>query len=154
MAKTKDILLDLNTLALGQQVLEYTLDDAFFAGLDQDEILGGACKAIVEVNARETSVSLKIGITGVARVTCDRCLDPMEINLEPIEDQEVLKLAAEDGEDDNAIYVAESHPVYDLGWLLYELIAVRLPVVHCHAEGECNPEMAAILGQMSVEVEE
>ena len=147
-------MLDLSTLALGQQVLEYTLDDAFFAGLDQDEILGGKCKAIVDVNARETSVSLRIDITGVAKVTCDRCLDPMEVELEPIEDEEVLKLAAEDGEDDNAIYVAESHPIFDLGWLLYELIAVRLPVVHSHKEGECNPAMAAILGQLSVESEE
>ena len=154
MAQTKDILLDLGTLALGQHVLEYTLDDAFFAGLDQDEILGGECKATVEVNARETGASLHISITGVARVTCDRCLDPMDVELEPIEDRELLKLAEEDGEDDHAIYVAESHPVFDLGWLLYELIAVRLPVVHSHAEGQCNAEMAAILGQLRVEKEE
>ena len=154
MAETKNIQLDLGTLALGQHVLDYVLDDAFFAGLDQDEILGGKCEAHVEATVRESGASLKIGITGVVSVTCDRCLDPMNVELEPIEDQELLKLAAEDGEDDNAIYVTESHPVFDLGWLLYELIAVRLPVVHSHKEGECNPEMAAILGELKVESEE
>jgi len=147
-------MLDLGTLALGQHVLEYTLDDAFFAALDQDEILGGDCKAVINVNAHETSASLHIAISGTAKVTCDRCLDPMDILLEPIEEQVLLKLAPEAGEDDNAIYVAENEPVFDLGWLLYELIAVSLPVVHSHEEGLCNPEMQAILDGIKVEKNE
>ena len=136
---------------MGQQVREFALDDAFFAGLEQDEILGGQCQVKVAINAREQSASLRISIAGTVKVTCDRCLDPMEIVLEPIEDEVLLKLAPEDGEDDEAIYVAESKPVYNLGWLLYEMIAVSLPVVHSHEDGKCNPEMAAILNELKVE---
>ena len=99
---------------------------------------------------REASTTLRLHITGTVKVTCDRCLDPMEVQLNPIEDQVVLKLAPEAGEDDNAIYVAEAQPVFDLGWLMYELIAVSLPVVHSHAEGECNPQMEAILNELKV----
>ena len=150
MAKTNDIKLNLSTEPLGQHVRELALDDAFFAGLDQDEILGGQCTATVDITTRETGASLRISVSGTVKVICDRCLDPMDVELEPFEDQVLLKLAPEAGEDDNAIYVAEANPVFDLGWLLYELIAVRLPVVHSHAEGECNPEMEAILNEMSV----
>ena len=150
MAKKADIKLNLSTEPLGQHVREYALDDAFFASLDQDEILGGACKATVDMTVRETGASLHVSVSGTVKVICDRCLDPMDVALEPFEDEVLLKLAPEAGEDDNAIYVAESDPVFDLGWLLYELIAVRLPVVHSHAEGECNPEMEAILNEMSV----
>ena len=151
MKKPNEIVLDLGTLTMGQHVLEFTLDNAFFAGLDQDEILGGQCKATVEINAREQSTSLRIGITGTVQVTCDRCLDPMDVDLEPVEDSVLLKLAPEAGEDDEAIYVAENKPEFDLGWLLYELIAVRLPVVHSHADGMCNPEMAALLEKLEVD---
>jgi len=150
MGKTNNILLNLNTTPLGQHVQEYALDDGFFASLEQDEILGGQCKASVEMNVREASTTLRLHITGTVKVTCDRCLDPMEVQLNPIEDQVVLKLAPEAGEDDNAIYVAEAQPVFDLGWLMYELIAVSLPVVHSHAEGECNPQMEAILNELKV----
>ena len=150
MGKTNNILLNLNTTPLGQHVQEYELDDAFFFFFLQDEILGGQCKASVEMNVREASTTLRLHITGTVKVTCDRCLDPMEVQLNPIEDQVVLKLAPEAGEDDNAIYVAEAQPVFDLGWLMYELIAVSLPVVHSHAEGECNPQMEAILNELKV----
>ena len=151
MGKTNDILLNLSTTPLGQHVQEYALDNAFFSGLEQDEILGGQCKANVELTVREASTTVHLHITGTVKVTCDRCLDPMEIVLEPIEDEVLLKLAPEDGEDDEAIYVAESKPVYNLGWLLYEMIAVSLPVVHSHEDGKCNPEMAAILNELKVE---
>ena len=141
----------MSTLPLGEHVLDYALDDAFFAGLEQDEILGGRCRATVQVTMRELNATLRISIQGIVQVSCDRCLDPMEVLLQPIEETVLLKLAAQDGEDDNAIYVAESHPIFDLAWLLYELIAVSLPVVHSHPDGECNPQMAKILSDLSVE---
>ena len=129
---------------------EYALDDAFFSGLEQDEILGGQCKANVELTVREASTTVHLHITGTVKVTCDRCLDPMDVMLDPIDEQVLLKLAPEAGEDDNAIYVAENQPVFNLGWLMYELIAVSLPVVHSHEEGQCNPQMEAILNELKV----
>jgi len=145
MTKQNAIHIDLGTLALGQHLFEYQLDNAFFEALEQDEILGGDCSAKVDALVRETGCVLRLGLSGVVQVTCDRCLDPMSVKLEPIEETCVLKLADEDGEDDNAIYVNREKPVYDLGWLLYELIAVHLPVIHSHEPGECNPEMEKLL---------
>ena len=137
--------IDLGTLSVGRHIFEYQLDDVFFKGLDQGEILGGCCAAKVEMLARETSFSLHFTITGSVVVTCDRCLDPVEIHLEPINDSCLIKLAEEDGEDDEAVYVNEQHPIFNLGWMMYEMIAVSLPVVHTHEAGKCNPEMERIL---------
>ena len=151
MNKTTDILLDLSRLTPGVQTLSFHLDNAFFQGLDQDDILGGNAQAEVQVTARADSANLEIKISGSVQVTCDRCLDPMDLELEPIVENQLLKLADEDGEDDNAIYVSEDHPQFNLGWLLYEIIDVNLPVVHSHPEGQCNPEMQAILRELKVE---
>ena len=145
MTKQNGIYMDLGLLAIGQRSFEYQLDNAFFEALEQDEILGGNCLAKVDALVRETGCTLHIAVSGTVSVTCDRCLDAMEIQLEPVEENCLLKLADEDGEDDNAIYVNREKPVFDLGWLLYELIAVHLPVIHSHKPGECNSEMEKLL---------
>ena len=154
MKKNDEIQLDFSTLTPGQHAFSFQLDDDFFHRLEQSEILNGLCTANVEVNARATDCSMHVAITGKVQVTCDRCLAPMDVTLSDVDDNFVIKLAAEAGEDDQAIYVAEDHPVFNLGWLLYETIAVRLPVVHSHPEGECDPKMAEILRSMTVEDKE
>lgn len=145
MASANPILLHLDQFTLGTHTLEYKLDDQFFAELEQDEVLGGTCTVAATLLADETTFKLKFQVEGEVQVTCDRCLDPMTIVVDPFEESFLLKLAHEDGEDDEAIYVNQEHPDFDLGWLIYETIAVRLPVVHSHLEGECNAEMASLL---------
>lgn len=145
MTDNNHIVLALDKYALGTYSEDYILDDTYFAALEQDEILGGQCTAHVEMVVREESFALHLEVNGTVQVTCDRCLDPMDCDVEPFEEDFLLKLAQEDGEDDDAIYVNREHPDFHLGWLLYEVIAVRLPVVHSHQSGECNAQMEALL---------
>lgn len=145
MTEQNSIFINLDELTLGQHQFDYQLDNAFFEGLEQDEVIGGNCHAQVSIVAREASFSLGLHIEGQVAVTCDRCLDPMQIELDEIEDNFLVKLAREDGEDDEAIYVNQEQPMLNIGWLLYEEIAVSLPVVHSHQPGECNPEMESLL---------
>ena len=137
--------MDLTTLPIGRETFDYKLDNAFFEGLEQDEILGGDCHATVELNAGETSFAFHVTIEGQVQVVCDRCLDAMDLTLEPIEEDALFKLADEDGEDEHAVYVNRNDAVLDLGWLLYEMINVHLPIVHSHEPGQCNPEMEKLL---------
>lgn len=136
--------IDFLTLSLGRHGFEYKLDDAFFEALDQNEVLGGNVDAKVGIVVNEQSFQLHLELKGSVNVTCDRCLDPVS---EPIETEDdiLVKLAAEDGEDETCIYLQETHPVLDLGWLLYEEISVSLPIVSRHQPGECNPQMEELL---------
>ena len=154
MATKQPVHINLSMLTIGLHTLDLELDNQFFESLDQDDILGGKCSAKVTINARESSFALHIEAEGVVQVTCDRCLDPMDVKVEPFEEDFLLKLADEDGEDDNAIYVDRNRTEFDLGWLLYEVIDVRLPIVHSHEPGQCNPEMEQILQEHLAEKEE
>jgi uncharacterized metal-binding protein YceD (DUF177 family) len=69
-------------------------------------------------------------IVGQVQVTCDRCLDSMDVDVDIYEEEMEL-------EDDPK--------QLDLAWLAYELIIVNLPLVHSHQDGGCNPEMDALL---------
>ena len=137
--------IDLTALPIGQQSLEYKLDSAFFQSLEQDDILGGECSVKVLLNAGEISFKFHVEIQGRVQVVCDRCLDAMDLTLEPIAEDVLFKLADEDGEDENAIYINRNNPFLDLGWQLYEMIDVHLPIVHSHEPGQCNPEMEKLL---------
>lgn len=144
MATDQPLNIDLGALSAGRHEFEYKLDNAFFEHLDQDVILGGDVDAKVIVVAHEDTFQLHLEVEGEVSVTCDRCLDPVS---EPVEaeDDLLIKLAAHDDEDDDCVYIDMTHPVFDLGWLLYEEISVSLPIVCRHQPGECNPQMEELL---------
>lgn len=124
-------IVQLDALNLGEHLIDFQLDDAYFQAIEKSEILGGRVEVKARLDLREEDFDLQIAVDGVAQVTCDRCLDPMDI---PVH--------AEENEwewDEDTVHSL------DLAWLAYELIAVSLPVVHSHQQGGCNPKMAALL---------
>lgn len=144
MATNEPLNMDLGALSAGRHEFEYKLDDAFFAALDQNVVLGGEVNAKVSIAAHEDTFKLHLALEGEVSVTCDRCLDPVKEEVEA-EDDLLIKLAAHDDEDDDCVYIDMTHPIFDLGWLLYEEISVSLPIVCRHQPGECNPQMEELL---------
>ena len=45
--------------------------------------------------------------------------------------------------------VAEDEGILDVTWLLYEFIALAIPIRHVHAPGKCNPAMIRALEEHS-----
>ncbi len=137
-------IIDLNALQLGDYQYQYMLDDAFFAAIDEKEILGGSLQSEVSLVVREQGCNLGLSAKGEVRVTCDRCLDEMTEAVD-VNESLLVKVAtpSEDAADDDTLYVADGK--LDLAWLLYEMIEINLPIVHSHQEGECNPLMEELL---------
>ena len=124
-------IVQLDALSLGEHLIDFQLDDTYLQAIEKSEILGGRVEVKARLDLREEDFDLQISVDGVVQVTCDRCLDPMDI---PVH--------AEENEwewDEQNVHTT------DLAWLAYELIAVSLPVVHSHQPGGCNPKMAALL---------
>ncbi len=144
MQKNDTYIIDLNALQFGDYQYQYLLDDAFFAALDEKEILGGNLQSEVRLTLREQGCNLQLSADGEVRVTCDRCLDEMTEYVS-VNENLLVKVAtpSEDSADDDTLYVANGK--LDLAWLLYEMIEINLPLVHSHQEGECNPQMEELL---------
>ncbi|MCQ2342214.1 MAG: DUF177 domain-containing protein [Paludibacteraceae bacterium] len=126
-----DNIIDLNKLELGTHVYDFQLDSAYLSGIEKSELLGGNVTVKAELDLRPASMLLHVWVDGTVQVTCDRCLDSMDIAMSADDDMEI--------ESD-----AQS---IDLNWLAYELIVVNLPIVHFHNPGDCNPQMDALLQQ-------
>ena len=125
----KPHIIELSKLEIGNYSFEYELDSAYFQSVEKSEVLSGHVQAKAELTLRAPDFDLRIKVGGVVQVTCDRCLDPMDV--------------AVDAEDD--MEMDEGTEMLDLEWLAYELVIVNLPLVHSHQPGGCNPQMDALL---------
>ena len=126
----KSHIVALDSMELGAHVFDFQLDNAYFSEIENSELLGGEVKVEAHLNLREYDFDLDIAVKGLVQVTCDRCLDEMDV---------VINAEENEWEWD------EEPKLIDLSWLAYELIIVNLPLVHSHQDGGCNPEMDALL---------
>ena len=140
MSKEKEYTIALDSLDLGEHVYDFQLDNEYFNAIENSELLGGEAKVEAVLNLREYDFDLRIAVKGLVQVTCDRCLDEMDVAID-----------AEESE-----WEWDEQPKQlDLGWLAYELIIVNLPLVHSHQDGGCNPLMDALLqDHLCAEVED
>ena len=127
--KTAHIVL-LDKLELGEHLFDFQFDNSYFSTIENSELLGGTVDVKVRLILHEEDFAVDMDIVGQVQVTCDRCLDSMDVDVDIYEEEMEL-------EDDPK--------QLDLAWLAYELIIVNLPLVHSHQDGGCNPEMDALL---------
>ena len=130
MSKQDHYIIDLSRLSVGTHSFDIQLDDDFFASLEKSEILSGNVAATATLNLREEDYQLNIAVQGTVFVVCDRCLDPMpiEINASDI-------VECEESVDESL----------DLSWIAYEIVSINIPLVHSHQAGGCNKQMDLLL---------
>ena len=136
----KSHIIALDSLGLGVHVFDFQLNNAYFGEIENSELLGGVVEVKACLNLRQYDFDLDIAVKGLVQVTCDRCLDEMDVVIDA---------------EENEWEWDEAPKHIDLSWLAYELIIVNLPLVHSHQDGGCNPEMDALLqDHLCTEVED
>ena len=144
-------LLDIDLKGLTTDALEFSqlLDGEYFRSLDGAEITHGKVDTHVSLTkAAGGDFALKVSIDGTVTVACDLCLDDMDQHVEG-EASFVVKLGTEASEDDQLIVVDENQGILSLGWIIYETIALAIPIKHVHAPGKCNAAMTQKLEELS-----
>ena len=128
----------------------YTLNDDFFAAIDDSQIDGGSLTATVIITPRAGDTYIvAMSIAGTVRVPCDRCLEPMEMSIEADDTLKVVMGEADD-DDGEVVTIDAERGTIDMAWYLYELAVLQLPITHVHPEGQCNEAMTGLLGAMQV----
>ena len=136
MSEQNHYIIDLSRLPLGTHKFDIQLDNEFFASLEKSEILSGKVASVATLNLREEDYSLRIAVHGTVDVVCDRCLEPMTVEIN--DEQEIF---SEDEEKDPMV----NDKMVNLQWLVYEIVSINIPLVHCHQPGGCNPQMDLLL---------
>lgn len=142
--------LNLKSLSEGKHSFTYELDNDYFAGIESDEILSGEVSVTVDLEKSGEVHKLELLYDGYVEVSCDRCLEPVELDV--YEERElVVKFGAEYSQEDEVIILPEREGVLDLHWLMYEDVALSLPIQRLHPEGECDSSMMSLYNSLATD---
>ena len=145
MEKKNEFLIPVSGLALGSHSYQFEINDGFFAEREYSEIQQGKVVVSLDIDRQETLMVLHFGIEGTVRVACDRCADEFDL---PIRDERefFLKLSTENAQESDDVEVVPAEQAdYDISSLVYEFIILAVPMHRVHPEGQCNPEVMAML---------
>ena len=130
---------------------DYVLENEFFESVDGPEVKQGKVNVSLSVVRVSSAFELDFRIEGVVTVTCDRCLEDMELEIETINRLIVTfgEMYAETS--DEQVIVSEDDGFINVAWYMYEFIALAIPIKHVHELGECDEEMASKLNELCVD---
>ena len=133
--------IDLKGMAADSCHYDFALDDQFFADVEGQDVQKGHVNVSLNVKKTGSSYELNFQTEGVVRVLCDRCLDEMEL---PVKTSDCVSVKFGDGysEEENVITVSFEEGAINVAWLIYEFIALAIPIKHVHPDGMCNEEMS------------
>ena len=126
-------------MPFGTKDYKFHLDNIFFKNIDGEEFQKGKVDVELTVTkASEKTHEFNFTINGVIQVSCDRCLDDMELPIS-VQARLFVKLGKEFSEEsDDIVIIPEDEGEINIAWFLYEFIALEIPMKHVHAPGKCN----------------
>jgi uncharacterized metal-binding protein YceD (DUF177 family) len=139
---------------LGSHEFDWTIDGSFFASYEMSEISDASIDVRLTLVKHSGFLELNFDINGWAEVNCDRCLDPLKVEIVS-EAQMFVKFdehAGEDDSDDNDVIILPyGEDRLDVAQYLYEYAHLSLPLRRIHSEdAACNAGMIKKLEQYLV----
>lgn len=150
MCDIESLRIDLRGLSDGNNAFAFDLDDAYFEAIDAPEVRHGSVRATLTIDKLQNFFDLTFHVEGTVSVPCDICLDDME-QVVVGDSRLTARFGEENSADDDVVTVAEDEGILDTSWLIYELIALNIPIKHVHAPGKCNPAMIKALEEHSAD---
>ena len=129
-------------LGLSKEVhpFEFQLGEDFFKKYGQEVVTDGKFTARVTLDKKETFIEADFKIEGNALLNCDRSLDEFEYPIS-ISKQVVFKYGDEPKEvSDEIIIITHDQQKLDVGQLMYEFIALEIPIKKLHPRFQQEPE--------------
>ena len=148
MGKFDAYKIDLKGMQADFSNFEFILDNLFFAHIDAPEVQKGKVRVALTVKRMAHAFEFTFQTDGVVWIPCDRCLDDME-QLITSHDKLFVKFGSDYSEEgDNLIVIPEAEGIINIAWLMYEFVALAIPLKHVHNPGKCNKDMNQKLGKL------
>ena len=145
MGKFSAYKLQLKSLAPGTHEFEYVLDKQFFANMESADIHDADLKVKLTAVYRGDVYDLTFKITGNVVLLCDRCLDTMDFPIDA--SYHIMVKYGDDYNDDSdeLLEIPQSDAYINVAYMLYDTVALAIPIKHVHPMGKCNRQMSALL---------
>lgn len=117
----------------------------FFVNMENTDIHDADLDADLELVKRNGIYDLNFHIYGDVVVLCDRCLDDLHFPIDT--DYHIVVKYGDRYNDDSDEYleIPESDNYLNVAYMLYDTVALAIPIKHVHPLGKCNRQMSALL---------
>lgn len=147
--ENKHFFVELNDADILGKSFEFDICDDFFLEMGGYIKKGHVnAKAVCE-RADDDEFSFVIHSVGNIYTPCDRCLDDVELRID-INKRLNVKLGSQDEDEGEWVIIDKNHHLLDLSHLVYQFVALSLPISRVHQPGRCNQAMMEILNQHQV----
>jgi len=137
--------IQLGALPLGKSSYSWHVGKEFFE--ENPEILDADVAVEAVLVKSRTSVKVDCTLKGHVTVPCDRCLEPLTIDVDSDAALDVRQGEEPDDvpEDENGREVLFTDGELDMAVVIYDYTCLAVPLQHTHREGECNPDATKYL---------
>lgn len=156
--KKEEFKLRISGVELGKHYYSIDCDNTFFELAEIPDLHHGLIKLQIEMDISEKMILLDFHFKGSVELPCDRCLDPVSVDMD-FSEHLVVKLVPfvedmDEVEEDDLWIIDENTYELDLFHFVYEAISLHLPMQILHKDDEtgqptCNPEILKKLEELS-----
>lgn len=141
-------------LKVGKHQFDFELNDAFFELMENPIIQKGNINVGLVLEKKERMMIADFEFSGFSTVECDRCTDPLDIDVD-FEEQIIYKFDEGESEDEHLIYVSQSEFKINVASVCNELVSVNIPLRSVHEdEEECNPDVLDFIDGVATDDEQ
>jgi uncharacterized metal-binding protein YceD (DUF177 family) len=149
-----DYLIPFYGLKEGKYDYEFEAGNKFFEFFENSDIHGGDLKIHLQLYRKSGFLELKFKIMGTLKVTCDRCLEDFDHEIDS--ENELYIRFGNDYEEisDTVIVIPHEETRINVSQYIYEFSVLALPMQKIHPDDDagssgCNQEMMEKLNKMT-----
>ncbi len=147
MGKFTAYKVQLASLPDGRHEQDFEITTEFFKNMENTDVVFADVKVHLDLLKKNDTYDCTFHCKGMIQVPCDRCLDPLDLDVDT-EYHVVVKYgdSYDDGAD-NLLVIPYSSIYLNVAYILYDTILLTIPLRHVHPMGKCNRAMAAVLSK-------
>lgn len=145
MGKFTQYKVELSQLKDGHHEQDFVCDTEFFRNMENTEVISADVKVHLDIEVKHEAYDCTFTFKGKLEIPCDRCLDPMDHDVDTCYHIVVKYGETYNDDADNVLIIPERDRYLNVAYMLYDSIMLTIPMRHVHPQGKCNRAMAAVL---------
>ncbi len=145
MGKFSQYKVQLASLADGKYEQDFECGAEFFKNMENPDVISSDVKVHLDLVKKNDAYDCTFHCKGMLQIPCDRCLDPLDHEVDTTYHITVKYGADYNDESDDVLIIPESDSCLNVAYMLYDTIVLTIPLRHVHPLGKCNRAMAAAL---------
>lgn len=147
MGKFTAYKVQLASLPEGRHEQEFEIDTEFFKNMENPDVISSDVKVHLDLVKKNDVYDCTFHCKGMLQIPCDRCLDPLDHEVDTTYHVVVKYGETYDDGADNLLIIPYSDSYLNVAYILYDTVLLTIPLRHVHPMGKCNRAMAAALSR-------